>query len=52
MIFSDGIERLFKEEKDPIEIIKWKEILENLEQIMDKFQDTSNTLEGIIVKSQ
>jgi len=31
-------------------IIKWKDILEDLEKIADKFQSVSNSIEGIIVK--
>ena len=44
------IAKLFEEEKDPIQIIKWKEIFETLEDTADKFEDIANTLEGIIVK--
>lgn len=50
-IFYADLKALFKEEKDPVLIIKWKEILENLEAITDKIQQVCNTLEGIIVKS-
>lgn len=50
-IFKNSLSVLFKEEKDPVEIIKWKDILENLERVMDEFQNVSNILENIIVKS-
>lgn len=50
-IYHHSLKQLFKEEKDPITIIKWKDIIENLEAIADKFQEVSITLEGIIVKS-
>lgn len=50
-IFQKAINELFAEEKDPVAIIKWKDIFENLERIMDKFQEVTNVIEGIIVKS-
>jgi len=42
---------LFSEEKDPVNIIKWKDVLFVLETIMDVYQAVSNTVEGIVVKS-
>ncbi len=50
MIFQRSIRLLFQEEKDPIAVIKWKDILNTLEHIMDVFQNMSNTVEGIVVK--
>ena len=49
--FQQALKKLFSEEKDPLTVIKWKDLLENLEEIMDKFQSLSNTIESIIVKS-
>jgi len=51
LVYQKAISRLFREEKDPIAIIKWKDILSNLEKIMDKFQVVSETIEGIIIKA-
>src|SRR5438093_7740310 len=45
-----AIRSLFAEEKDAIEIIKWKEILEFLEQATDRCEDVANVLEGVVVK--
>lgn len=50
-IFQNAISNLLRNEKDAILIIKWKDILENLEGIMDKYQKVSDIVEGIIVKS-
>ncbi|MDQ0219898.1 DUF47 domain-containing protein [Peribacillus cavernae] len=52
----DGIQRqsiknLFTVEKDPIRIIQYKEIYENLEEIADSCQTVANTLESIIMKN-
>jgi predicted phosphate transport protein (TIGR00153 family) len=49
-VVRNAIARLFDNEKDPIEIIKWKEIFETLEDAADKFEDVANIVEGIIVK--
>jgi predicted phosphate transport protein (TIGR00153 family) len=45
-----ALRRLFEEEKDPIQIIKWKEILEFLEAATDRCEDVANVLEGVVVK--
>ncbi len=50
VIYHRTLRQLFKEEKDPIELMKWKDILITLERIMDVFQYMSNTVEGIVVK--
>jgi uncharacterized protein Yka (UPF0111/DUF47 family) len=41
---------LFEEEKDPIMIIKWKDILTYLERATDRAEDVANLLESIVVK--
>ncbi|MCM3749289.1 DUF47 family protein [Paenibacillus pasadenensis] len=46
-----GIKALFANEKDPIELIKRKEIYEMLEQTTDHFEDVANTLETIIMRN-
>jgi hypothetical protein len=42
--------RLFEREKDPIELIKWKEIFERIEESIDVCEDVSNIIEGIVLK--
>lgn len=42
---------LFEQEKDPIELIKFKEIYGRLESTLDKCQDIACLLEAIIVKN-
>jgi predicted phosphate transport protein (TIGR00153 family) len=49
-IYKDALGRLFDEERDPIMIIKWKEILSLLEQATDRCEDVGNLLENVIVK--
>jgi predicted phosphate transport protein (TIGR00153 family) len=48
---ADAISRLFDEEKDPIFLIKWKEIYENLEHVTDRCEDAANILESVVVKN-
>jgi hypothetical protein len=42
---------LFETEKDPIALIKWKEIYETLETSVDKCEDVANVIESIVVKN-
>jgi predicted phosphate transport protein (TIGR00153 family) len=50
-LFQSAIEALFSEVKDPIDVIKRKEIIETLEAATDKAEDVANVLESIIVKN-
>lgn len=45
-----AVRRLFEEERDPIVIMKWKEILDFLEEATDRCEDVANVLEGVVVK--
>jgi hypothetical protein len=45
------IAQLFDEERDPVQIIKWKEIFEVIETAVDKCEDVANVIEGVIIKS-
>jgi predicted phosphate transport protein (TIGR00153 family) len=45
------IAQLFDEEKDSVQIIKWKEIFEVIETAVDKCEDVANVIEGVIIKS-
>ncbi|HEV2616600.1 MAG TPA: DUF47 family protein [Candidatus Acidoferrales bacterium] len=42
---------LFEQEKDPVQIIKWKEIIEVLEIAADKCEDVANVIETITLKN-
>jgi len=48
--FRDALGALFDEVKDPILIIKWKEIYEHLEDASDKCEDVANVIEAIVLK--
>jgi len=49
-ILRSAVARLFREEKDPIEVIKWKEIYESLENATDRCEDVANILEGVVLE--
>lgn len=50
-ILRSAVARLFKEEKDPIAVIKWKEIYENLEAATDRCEDVANIIEGVVLEN-
>ena len=49
-IHDEALRRLFEDEKDAITVIKWKEVLDLLEEATDRCEDCANVLEGVVVK--
>jgi predicted phosphate transport protein (TIGR00153 family) len=45
------VARLFREEKNPIELIKLKDILEYIERATDRCEDVANITEGIVLEN-
>lgn len=50
-LFHEGLVRLFTEVREPIELLKQKEILERMERATDKCEDVANVLEAIVLKN-
>jgi predicted phosphate transport protein (TIGR00153 family) len=50
-ILRSALARLFREEKDPIAVIKWKEIYETLETATDRCEDVANIIEGVVLEN-
>ena len=50
IVLRTTIANLFENEKDAIELVKWKEIIELLEEAIDACEKVSNIVEGIILK--
>jgi len=50
LIMKRAIGRLFDEEKDPLEIMKMKEVYENLEIVSDRCEAVATMIQGITVK--
>lgn len=51
MVAQQAIAKLFEGEKDPINLIKIKELLEFLERATDKAEDVANVLETVVLKN-
>ncbi len=49
-VYHRMLGQLFDREKDPIAIIKWKEIYDNLETTIDEAEDVANDIESIVLK--
>jgi uncharacterized protein len=50
VIFHEAISFLFDYEKDPVELIKQKEVLQNIEKIANKIEDVSKIVKTILIK--
>jgi uncharacterized protein len=46
-----AVARLFESNNHPLEVIKWKEIYETMENAIDRCEDVANVLEGIALKN-
>lgn len=49
-LYHEWLGRLFEGTPDPLIVIKWKEIYDNLEKTLDYIEDASNVLESISIK--
>ena len=50
-LFHQGLVRMFRDIKDPIELLKQKEIIEKVEAATDRCEDVANVLEQITLKN-
>ena len=49
-LYHDALGQLFEKEREALEVIKWKEIYDTLEQTLDQGEDVANVLESITLK--
>ena len=49
-IYHQVLGELFAKERDALEVIKWKEIYDNLERTLDESENVANDLESITIK--
>ncbi|MGH7606319.1 MAG: DUF47 domain-containing protein [Gemmatimonadales bacterium] len=49
-IYHEALGQLFERERDAVELIKWKEIYDNLEATLDQAEDVANVVESITIK--
>ena len=45
-----AVGKLFKTERDPLTVMKWKELYEGLEEATDRCEDVANLVEGIVLE--
>lgn len=50
-VLKNGLAALFEENGNAVEIIKWKELFDYIEEAIDRCEDTVNVIEGAIVKN-
>jgi uncharacterized protein Yka (UPF0111/DUF47 family) len=50
-IVREQVQILFEQERDPIRIMKLKEIYELLEQVTDDCEDVADALQNVVVKN-
>jgi uncharacterized protein len=48
--YHEWLGKLFEQERDPIALIKWKEIYDTMEKTLDQAEDVANVLESIAIK--
>ena len=49
-LHDEALRRLFDEAGDPLLVMKWKEVLDLLEEATDRCEDVANVLEAVVVK--
>lgn len=49
-LYHEWLGKLFEGETDPLTVIKWKELYDNLEKTLDYAEDVANVLESISIK--
>ena len=50
-MLRNGLTRLVRERDDWFEFMRWKEILEKIEEATDKCEDVADVLEAVAVKN-
>lgn len=51
VVYSDAVGALFHNATDALEVLKWKELYDNLEHALDECEDVLNVLESISIKN-
>ncbi len=49
-IYRRAIAELFKPGHDPIDVMKWRDIFDNLESATDRCEDVANIVEGVVLE--
>jgi uncharacterized protein len=49
-IYHSAVAELFREERNPLTVLKWKEIYEKLEAAVDRCENVANIIESVMLK--
>lgn len=49
-VFRRSLAKLYKKGNDPLEVMKWREIYENLETALDRGEDVANQIESLVLE--
>jgi predicted phosphate transport protein (TIGR00153 family) len=49
-IYRRGVARLFSGEMDPVDVIRWKDVIESLEAVLNRIEDVTNIVTTVVVK--
>jgi hypothetical protein len=50
VLFEQAMQRLFANTPDPLQVIKIKDMLEQMEMVVDKYRHVANLIESILIK--
>lgn len=50
LLYKEGVAQLFDQVTSPIELIKWKEIYKDLEDVLDLCEDVGDLIKGVVLK--
>jgi predicted phosphate transport protein (TIGR00153 family) len=50
VVFRSTMSDLFRNEKDPIELVRWKHLYEEMEACLDACEAVANIIEGVVMK--
>ena len=50
-VYRSAIAKLFEKGDDPLDVFKWKEIYESVENAIDSCEDVANVIEGVVLKN-
>ena len=50
-VYRTAIAKLFEQGGDPLNVIKWKEVYDSIEDAIDSCEDVANVIEGVTLKN-
>lgn len=49
-LYHAAIAELFREERDPLNVLRWKDVYEKLEAAVDRCENVANIIESVVIK--